>query len=336
VIARLESAEHRELGVRIRSRWRSGRRAREPPPGPALGQDAPMPFVHVHGGSVLLGRLAHARLPGGRLEWSEVLCDGPTPAAVDADAWYDLRAGHLAQMLPAGAHDALRERLAAQDRALAAMSVSAEIVLWFGPELFCQVLLMKLAAWLDGRATRASLVGPGDLPGRPGCSVGQMDEAELTAAFAARVPVDQATRTLARRAWDAFTDASPAALPQLLADASVDWTTLPYLGDALRRHLQERPAPEDGLAASERLVLRALAEGAPSPFVAVAAAEARPWLTDTLYAATLRRLASGNAPLVTLGAGATDAQLTPRAHEVLAGRDRWVTPPRWNGGVRIG
>ena len=114
----------------------------------------------------------------------------------------------------------------------------------------------------------------------------------------------------------------------------MDWTPLPYLADALRRHLQERPAPGDGLAASERLVLRALAQSAPSPFAAVAAAEARPWLTDTIYAAILRRLASGSAPLVTLGAAGP--QPTPRAHEVLAGRDRWATPPRWNGGVRLG
>jgi hypothetical protein len=30
------------------------------------------------------------------------------------------------------------------------------------------------------------------------------------------------------------------------------------------------------------------------------------------------------------------AQLLPRAHDVLAGRDRWATPRRWNGGVRLG
>jgi hypothetical protein len=29
-------------------------------------------------------------------------------------------------------------------------------------------------------------------------------------------------------------------------------------------------------------------------------------------------------------------RLTPRGHYVLEGRDRWATPPRWNGGVRVG
>src|SRR6266508_3618755 len=153
-------------------------RDRQPP----FGQDRGMQSIHVHGGSALLGKLAQAKIPGGRLEWSEVLCDGPTPAGVDTDAWYDLRADHLAASFAPHAREEVRERLVAQDRALAAMAVSAEIVLWFGPELFCQVLLMRLAAWLHGRPAKASLVGPGDLPGRPGCSVGQLDDAELAAA----------------------------------------------------------------------------------------------------------------------------------------------------------
>jgi hypothetical protein len=301
-----------------------------------------MQSVHVHGGSALLARLGHAHIPGHRLEWSEVLCDGPTPGAVDREAWYDLRAAHLAEAFAPGAHDAVRERLVEQDRALAALAVSAEIVLWFGPELFCQVLLLRLAAWLHGRTARASLVGPGDLPGRPGCSVGQMTDAELSAAFASRVALDERATGLAARAWAAYTSAQAEALGAFVAEAEAagDFAPLPYLADALRRHLAERPDAA-GLALSERLILQALADGAAEPFVAVAAAEARPWLTDTLYAATLRRLASGSAPLLTLAPAGTSApplpraQLTPRAHEVLAGRDRWVTPPRWNGGVRI-
>jgi len=259
-----------------------------------------MQSVHVHGGSALLAQLGRARIAGYRVDWSEVLCDGPTPGAVDRDAWYDLRAAHLAASFAPDAYDAVRERLVEQDRALAAMAVSTEIVLWFGPELFCQVLLLRLAAWLHGRSARASLVGPGDLPGRPGCSVGQMSDAELVAAFAARVPLDEQATGLAARAWAAYTSAQADALAAFVAEteATGGFAPLPYLADALRRHLAERPDAA-GLALSERLILQALADGAPEPFAAVAAAEARPWLTDTLFAAALRRLASGSAPLCT-------------------------------------
>ncbi len=291
--------------------------------------------VHVHGGSVLLDKLARARLPGARLEWSEVLCDGPTPAGLDPDAWYDLRAAYLAQSFAPDAKDEVRERLVAQDRALAAMAVSAEIVLWFGPELFCQALLMRLAAWLHGRTVTASLVGPGDLPGRPGCSVGQMIDVELKAAFAARVPLDAAATGLAARAWAAYTAPDAAAVEALLARD--DFTPLPYLADALRRHLAELPAASDGLAQSERLIVSAHAAGSPEPFATVAAAEARPWLTDTLYAGIVRRLASGPAPLLTITADGRvpRAAITPRGRDVLAGSDRWLTPARWVGGVKL-
>src|ERR1043166_4713681 len=91
-----------------------------------IGQDPRMAraCVHVHGGSALLAQLARANVPGSRLDWSEVLCDGPTPgaAAADLDAWYDLRAAHLAAAFAPDARDAVRERLMAQDRALAAMA----------------------------------------------------------------------------------------------------------------------------------------------------------------------------------------------------------------------
>jgi hypothetical protein len=296
--------------------------------------DAARPIVHVHGGRLLLEHIADAGLPGERLEWCDVLCDGPTPAGLAPDVWYSLRAEYHEETSGPAEGTPYRERLIAQDRALAQLPGGHEVVLWFGPELFCQSILLYLLAWFDGRSVaggRLSLVSPADTPGRPGCSVSFLSAAELRAAFALRQRVGRAQTELARRAWEAFCAPDPRALDAMLDE---DTSALPHLDATLQRHLAELPAHDSGLAESERHALEAIAAGARSfgeAFAAAQRAEARPWLTDVLFAQTLARLAAGPAPLVRPG---PPLELTDRAQAVLSGRDRFCSE-RWRGGVHL-
>src|SRR5262249_10879701 len=124
-------------------------------------------IVHIHGGSVLLDRIADSGIEGDSLEWCDVFLFGPTPAGVSADEWYDLRARALEELGGPLQGVSYRDRLVAQDRALAAAADDrdAEIVLWFGPELFCQTIQIALLSRLAGRP-RVSLISPGDMPGK--------------------------------------------------------------------------------------------------------------------------------------------------------------------------
>ena len=294
--------------------------------------------IHVHGGSVLLVRLAEAGVPGERLEWSEVPCGGPVPAGVDDEALRQIRADWLAEHTgdPAAA-PRIAARLRAQDEALAAAVARDELVLWTGNEWFCQAIALALIARLGPAGARLSQVTAEDAADRPGCSVGELGEAGLRQAFTAREPVDPATIGLAVRAWDAYRAPTPMRLQALVDDPAV-FVAWPALRDALALHLAEWPGREDGLARTERQLLRALAEG-PADLVALRTAcgraEARPWLTDLLVLARLRRLAENEAPLVRL-TGASPAELTAEITEagraVLAGRTRWLSPARWLGG----
>ena len=92
-------------------------------------------MIHIHGGSILLENIARAGIRGDRLEWSEVLCQGPTPAGLADDAWYALRAAFLAPFAELDVAEMSR-RLAEQDERLERAADHDEIVLWFGPELF--------------------------------------------------------------------------------------------------------------------------------------------------------------------------------------------------------
>ncbi|MFZ6180390.1 hypothetical protein [Nannocystis pusilla] len=297
--------------------------------------------IHLHGGSVLLARLAEAGVPGERLEWSEVLCGGPVPAEVDDEAFRQLRADWLAEHTgdPAAAPQ-IAARLRAQDEALAAAAVRDELVLWTGNEWFCQAIALALIARLGPAGARLSWATAEDAPDRPGCSVSELGEAGLRQAFAAREPVDPATIGLAVRAWDAYRAPTPMRL-QALVDDRAAFVAWPALRDALGLHLAEWPGRDDGLARTERQLLTALAEGPADVralLTACGRAEARPWLTDLLVLVRLRRLAEGEAPLVRL-TGASPAEMTAEITEAgqaaLAGRTRWLTPARWLGGALL-
>ncbi|WAS92484.1 hypothetical protein [Nannocystis punicea] len=295
--------------------------------------------IHVHGGSVLLARLAEAGVPGERLEWSEVLCEGPVPVEADDEVFRHLRADWLAEHTgdPAAA-SRIAAGLRAQDEALAAAAARDELVLWTGNEWFCQAIALGLIARLAPTGARLSWVTADDHPDRPGCSVSELGEAALAQAFAARERVDPATIALAVHAWDAYRAPAPMRL-QALVDDPAAFAAWPALRDALMLHLAEWPGRDDGLARTERQLLAALVDGPADVGALLRAcgrAEARPWLTDLLVLARLRRLASGDDPLVRLHGAAPPeltAEITEAGLATLAGRARWGTPVRWLGGA---
>jgi hypothetical protein len=224
---------------------------------------------------VLLDHIAAAGIEGDTLEWCDVLVFGPTPKTTTAEEWYDLRANALEELGGPAEGIPYRARLVSQDRLLdaAIRDPDAELVLWFGPELSCQAILLALLSRLHGRPN-VSLISPGDIPGKPrGCTVSFLSESELHAAFAVRAVVSAAQTGLARRIWDAWRQG---ALRERLAD---DLSPLPHVRDALTRYLAEPERTEDLIREARRAGLRDWRD----IYRAVQAAEPRPWLTDTLF-----------------------------------------------------
>ncbi len=310
----------------------------------------PEAIVHVHGGRSLLEGLAAAgiaKTAAETLEWCDPVCVGPAPAGLSAYAWYRVRSAYLAagggpgrlprDRRPAGGPEdvqAVEARLREQDRALRAIPAATEVVVWAGPELFCQTILMRILVLLaeEPGGRRITLVDPGDQPGSPGCSFGKASPETLRAMFAARRPADGAALDLAERAWAAFTAPDAEALVTLVEG---DTSALPHLGAALARHLEDLPDGATGLSTTETRLLQALEGGALARgalLSAIAAREARPFLTDLMLEEILSRLGGGPEPLVAVGAD--QVKLTARAQDVLAGHTFWEAE-RWHGGIFI-
>lgn len=289
---------------------------------------------HIHGGSILLEHLRTAGLPGGFLEWGEVLCQGPTPGGLAPDAWSAMRGAFL------GVDP---ERLAAQDRTLDESAAGEdELVLWFGPELFCQAILIALLARLDAlphRRARLSLVCIGSYPGvddHRSCTVSHLDAAQLREVYAERPEVTREQLDAARRAWDAWCAPDPTDLARL---TRTPLPSLPFLQAALLRHVEEFPAQGTGLSRTESQVLDALAGTEMTfgeLFSAAQRTEQRRWLTDSMLQELLRDLSRASLPLVTNAE--QRFRVTDAGRAVLAGTKDAVALngiDRWIGGVHL-
>ena len=220
------------------------------------------------------------------------------------------------------------------------------MVLWVGPELFCQSILMRLLVLLQPRGAdlEVSLVDPGDQPGDKGCGLGNLGPEALREALAARVAASSDAFALAARAWAAFTAPTADALVQLVAQ-DPDLSALPHLGTALLRHLDDLPDGALGLSTTELRLLQAL-EAGPQQAQGAAAGAGRPGGAPV---PDRRRAGRGADPpgwTRSPGRRAADRDparrpfrlrvaITARGRDVLAGYEVWDAD-RWHGGIHIG
>src|ERR1700704_5164520 len=100
-------------------------------------------MLHIHNGDSAAGTAKKSDIPGEHLAWREALVCGPAPGNLSIDEFCRVRAQHLADAYGANL-ERTEQELRAQEETLARFSDHEEVVLWFEPDLFCQVQLIHL------------------------------------------------------------------------------------------------------------------------------------------------------------------------------------------------
>jgi hypothetical protein len=161
---------------------------------------------------------------------------------------------------------------------------------------------------------------------------------------AAATPLTAAALEAATRAWAALRATEPTALGAVAASPSPE---LRFVAEAFDRLGREYPSTRDGLSLTERRILAAVAQGAPTAgeaFVRTGARETRPFLGDTWSFDAMRRLAEAPTPLLEASSAAarvdrhTRLRLTAAGRGVLDGERDHVAlngVDRWIGGVHL-
>lgn len=307
-------------------------------------------MLHIRCGHDIQPTLVEAGIPGEYLAWADPLSQGPTPAHLEGDAWYDVRARFIANAYGEQV-DTVRRQLASMDQRLATFRDFRDVVLWFEHDLFDQVILARLLAWFSTRdlgSTRLSLVTLNAHPtGERFFGLGSLGPEQLRAIFPSRVPVTVEMLMAGARAWAAFRQPEPLTLDSIIRNPPV---ALPFMATAMRRHLQELPWVRDGLSATERRALTSLNRGpatAVAIFTSVQESEEAPWMGDIMFFHVVAMLAAEPAPLLTStlpwpesrdAFGGSELRLTTEGSGVLAEKRDAVELRgirRWVGGIEL-
>ena len=255
-------------------------------------------LLHITNGESAGNTLRQTTLGGAVLPWQDTLHEGPVPALPRRDL-LRTRARFLADC-GWGRQQALLSSFERRDRQLLeALRADLQVVLWFEHDLYDQLQLLDVLALAHTEETAPELIVVGSFPGKPSfAGIGELTASELETLWPSRGRATSAALEAATSAWAALREPEPAALAEW---ATRDTAELPFLASALRRLLEELPAPADGLSGTERRALQALAAGAhsaPAAFVAVQRLEEAPFIGDAWFYRALSAIGQGNTRLV--------------------------------------
>jgi redox-sensitive transcriptional activator SoxR len=262
-------------------------------------------LLHVTNGDSAGNTLRQTVLGGAVLPWRDVLHEGPVPA-LPRRTLLATRARFLAEC-GWGTPQALRGSMERRDaQLLEALRDSLRVVLWFEHDLYDQLQLLDVLALTHGAgAGPPDLIVIGAFPGRSSfAGLGELTASELETLWPSRARAAPELLAAAAGAWDAVRAPEPTAVVEWAARETAE---LPFLAPALRRLLEELPAPADGLSGTERRALEAIAAGArtpPAAFIAAQRREQAPFLGDTWFFRALAALGQGESRLVETDPGA--------------------------------
>jgi redox-sensitive transcriptional activator SoxR len=311
-------------------------------------------LLHITNGESAGNTLRQTALGGAVLAWQDVLHEGPVPA-LPRQELLRTRARFLADC-GWGDRQALLSSLERRDRQLLeALRDGLQVVLWFEHDLYDQLQLLDVLALAHTEEGAPELIVIGSFPGKPSfAGLGELTANELETLWASRRRAAPAALQAAMSAWTALRAPEPTTLAEW---ATHDTAQLPFLAPALRRLLEELPAPADGLSGTERRALQAVAAGAhtpPAAFVAAQRLEEAAFLGDAWFYRALSVLGQGTTRLLETDDGTplppppplSDSQrfarlqlrLTATGEDTLRGaadRVGLLGIDRWIGGTHI-
>jgi redox-sensitive transcriptional activator SoxR len=266
------------------------RRGRAPVARPSL--------LHVTNGESAGNTLRQTALGGAVLPWQDVLHEGPVPA-LSRQELLRTRARFLAGC-GWGRQQALLLALERRDRQLLdALRDGLRVVVWFEHDMYDQLQLLDVLTLAHTAEAAPELIVIGSFPGKPSfAGLGELTASELETLWPSRQRAAPAALQAAASAWAAFQAPEPTTLAEWATRSTAH---LPFLAAAMRRLLEELPAPADGLSRTERSALHTIAAGArtpPASFVAAQRLEEVPFLGDAWFYRALSGLGQGKTRLL--------------------------------------
>jgi hypothetical protein len=284
-------------------------------------------MLHITNGESV--SLPETGLPGQFIYWNDVLHDGPVPRGLALDELSRVRERFIAEF---SGTPLSKVSFAQRDEAIERFHDHEEVVLWFEHDLYDQLQLIQILDWFSHRdlgRTRLSLISVNSY-------LGPMQPGQLRPLFDSRHTVTVSELKTAQAAWSAFCAPEPTGLAALVDS---DTSALPFLRDALVRHLEQFPALTNGLSRSERHILHLTGSGMSEfseLFPAAQKLEETIWMGDCTFHHYIQGLTRVKQPL--LGTVNTGFEATAFGRQVFQCEEDHVRANginRWLGGVHL-
>ncbi len=303
-------------------------------------------MLHVTNGDSAADLILRSGIGGDVLPWRDVLHIGPVPGKLSMRELSEMRAAFLAS-LGWGIKEELVQSFLLRNSTLRKHAADDEVVLWFEHDLYDQLQLIQILAWLREQkycsSKRQFLICIDRYPGvRSFRGLGDLNPAQIRHLFDTRKPINLPQFHAAADAWACFTSSKPGRHQAVADNLNIE---LPFLQAAYRRFLQEWPSVHNGLSRTEGHALRLIANGVSDPTEILHshwANERAPFMGDWTFWEVILDMARGACPLVTVegdqspeGFRNVSVSATPEGLAVLGGDEDAITLrgiDRWYGG----
>ncbi len=221
-----------------------------------------MKLLHIVNGDSTADVMKAAALKGDVAVWREMLCEGPTLAAVGTPHFWDVRESYFQAI----GIDNYRDETQSQFDTIARFAEYDEVILWFEYDLFCQINMVALLHYLHTRNenVKMSLVCTGVVPGYDRLmGLAELPPKEYAGLQFTRQTLEPGHFQQATRVWEAYCSHDLAQLVPCMHE--VDKHVFPYLPAAIKTHLQRFPSSVSGLSEIEQKTVELIAAGDKKP-----------------------------------------------------------------------
>lgn len=209
-------------------------------------------ILHITNGNNLTDYLIELDVKGDFLTWQEMLCEGPTIANINSDAFFEIRRKFL------NAHyevDIDKNELSDALKVLDDVSNYSEIVLWFEYDLFCHINLLGVLNLLHQKEIELPLhlVCSGRIPEEKGLKgLTELSPIQLLQHYKDKVRLTSEDKELVIALWRTYCGKDHNIFRPYITKPS----SFQYLSNCLKAHLKRFPDSENGLSAIEHNILK--------------------------------------------------------------------------------
>lgn len=194
--------------------------------------------IHIVNGDTVVPLLTKSGVEGDIIVWREMLCDGPVCAKVGGDEFWKKRLDYLEKELGVSKVEyfdlTIKELLKLED-----LSNYNELVMWFEFDLFCQVNLMALSAFLYKNYRKSityNLVCTGEVAGSDSLySLTDFSHEDYVELYSHKLKLSKNDLEYAKKCWEAYSKNN---IEKIAAFDFNENKKFPYFRAAMKEHLK--------------------------------------------------------------------------------------------------